>query len=157
MVCYDIIIFIFLYRYNNMSFTNYITHRGRLVATGIKFQCVEFARRWLLIYRDMLFDNVDNAINIWNLNTITRITDNKRFSFASVLHDGSTLPDVGSLLIYRSTPTMQTGHVAVVTRIEHDLIHFDERNGNRFHKTVGILPNGMLDDPEIIGWKTIVV
>ena len=140
-----------------MSFMNYIIHRGRLFATGIKFQCVEFVRRWLLIYRDMLFDNVDNAINIWNLTTITRITDNKRFSFVSVLHDGRTLPDVGSLLIYRSTAAMETGHVAVVTRIERDLIHFDERNGNHFHKTVRILPNGMLDDPELIGWKTIVV
>ena len=138
-----------------MSFINYITHRGRIIATGIKFQCVEFVRRWLLIYRDMLFDNVDNAINIWNLNTITRITDNKRFSFVSVLHDGRTLPNVGSLLIYRSTPTMESGHVAVVTRIERDLIYFDERNGNHFNKTVRILPNRMLDDSEIIGWKMI--
>lgn len=138
-----------------MSFTNYIIHRGRLFATGIKFQCVEFARRWLLIYRDMLFDNVDNAINIWNLNTITRITDNKRFSFVSVLHDGNTLPDIGALLIYRSTPVLETGHVAVVTRIDHNMIHFDDRNGNHINKIVRILPNGMLDDPEIIGWKTI--
>ena len=105
---------------------------------------------------DMLFDNVDNAIDIWNLTTITRTTDNKRFSFVSVLHDGSTQPAVGSLLIYRSTPTMKTGHVAVVTRIERDLIHFDERNGNHFDKSVRILPNGMLDDPELIGWKTIM-
>ena len=140
-----------------MSFINYIRHRGRLFATGIKFQCVEFARRWLLIHYDMIFDNVDDAINIWNLNTITRITDNKRFSFVSILHDGHALPKVGSLLIYRSTPVLQTGHVAVVTRIENGLLHFAERNRNHFNKTVRILPNGMLDDPEIIGWKTILM
>ena len=140
-----------------MSFINYTRHHGRLFATGIKFQCVEFVRRWLLIYRDMLFDNVDNAINIWNLNTIIRITDNTRFSFVSILHNGHTLPEIGSLLIYRSTPAMKTGHVAVVTQIEHDLIHFDERNRSHFNKTVRILPNGMLDDPEIIGWKTILL
>jgi hypothetical protein len=105
----------------------------------------------------MLFDNVDNAINIWNLNTITRITDNKRFSFVSILHDGRALPEIGSLLIYRSTPVLETGHVAVVTRIEHNLVHFDERNRPHFNKTVRILPNGKLDDPEIIGWKTIML
>lgn len=138
-----------------MSFINYIRHRDRLFATGIKFQCVEFARRWLLLHYDMLFNNVENAINIWNLSTITRITDNKRFSFVSVLHDGRALPKIGSLLIYRSTPILETGHVAVVTRIEHDMIHFDDRNGNHINKTIRILPNGMLDDSEIIGWKTI--
>lgn len=138
-----------------MSFINYITHRNRLIATGIKFQCVEFARRWLVIHYDMLFDNVDDAINIWNLNTITRITDNKRFLFVSILNDGHTLPEVGSLLIYRKTPIFKSGHVAVVIKVEPGIIHFAERNWNRSNKTVTILPNGKLDDPEIIGWKTI--
>lgn len=138
-----------------MSFTNYIIHRGRLIATGIKFQCVEFARRWLLIYHDMLFDNVDNAFNIWNLNTITRITDNKRFSFLSILNDGRALPKVGSLLIYRKSPLLQSGHVAVVIKVEPNMIYFAERNWNRLNKSVQILPNGKLNDPEIIGWKTI--
>ena len=141
-----------------MSFINYIMHRGRLFATGIKFQCVEFARRCLLIYHDMLFDNVDNAIDIWNLNTITRITDNKRFSFVSVVNDGHTLPEIGSLLIYRSTPILKTGHVAIVIRIEQDLIYFADRNNNNsINKTVRILPNRKLDDPAIIGWKTITI
>jgi hypothetical protein len=35
------------------------------------------------------------------------------------------------------------------------MIYFAERNWNRLNKSVQILPNGKLNDPEIIGWKTI--
>ena len=35
--------------------------------TGIKWQCVEFARRWLIQNRGMTFGDVDVAADIWAL------------------------------------------------------------------------------------------
>ncbi len=151
-----IIIFIF-YQYNNMTFINYITHHGRVYPTGIRGQCVEFARRWL-IHHDILFENVEHAVDIWNIPSVIRLSDHQVIPFLSISNDGLHLPTIGSLLIYRQNNTLPYGHVAVVVGVDHEkrLIHIDERNWNEHPKTIPILTNGQLDEPDMIGWKVVM-
>ena len=139
-----------------MTFINYITYRGRVYPTGIRGQCVEFARRWL-IHHDILFENVENAIDIWNIPSVIRLSDQQVLPFHSIPNDGR-LPTIGSLLIYRQTNKLPYGHVAVVISVDHEkrLIHIDERNWNEHPKTISILENGGLDDLDILGWKVVM-
>ncbi len=38
--------------------------------TGIKWQCVEYARRWLLINKKVVYGDVDVAADIWQLDYV---------------------------------------------------------------------------------------
>ena len=138
-----------------MSFINYMTHRGRTYPTGIRGQCVEFARRWFIAYHDILFENVEHAINIWDIPSVTRLSDEQVLSFLSIPNNGQSLPPVGSLLIYRQTNEMPHGHVAVVVGVDtkKKIVSIDDRNRRGHSKTISIHKNGQLDDPTILGWK----
>lgn len=137
-----------------MSFINYITHHGRVYPTGIRGQCVEFARRWL-IHHDILFENVEHAIDIWKISSVIRLSDQQVLPFHSVRNDGRNLPTIGSLLIYRQTNELPHGHVAVVIGVdEKRQVLIDDRNRFGHSKTIPILTNG-IDDPDIIGWKVV--
>jgi hypothetical protein len=139
-----------------MSFINYMTHHGRVYPTGIRGQCVEFARRWL-IHHDILFENVEHAIDIWNIPSVIRLSDHQVLPFHSVPNDGLYVPAIGSLLIYRQTNELPYGHVAVVIGIDHEKrqVFIDDRNRKDHSKTIPILTNG-IDDPDIIGWKVVM-
>ncbi len=38
------------------------------IYTGLKYECVEFVRRWLIIVYGITFESVDHAKDIYNLN-----------------------------------------------------------------------------------------
>jgi hypothetical protein len=140
-----------------MSFINYITHHGRVYPTGIRGQCVEFARRWL-IHHGIFFKNVDRAIEIWNIPSVVRLPDQQVIPFHSILNDGLSLPPIGSLLIYRQTNELPYGHVAVVISVDMKKrrVYIDDRNWKGHSKIISIRKNGQLNDPDIIGWKVVM-
>ena len=141
-----------------MSFINYITHHGRVYPTGIRGQCVEFARRWLIVHNDIFFENVEHAIDIWKIPSVIRLSDDHVLPFFSIPNDGRSLPSIGSLLIYRQTNDIPYGHVAVVISIDRKKrqVWIDDRNRKGHSKIVPIRKNGQLNDPDIIGWKVIM-
>ena len=49
------------------------------VYTGLKWQCVEYARRWLLVNRGEVYGDVDIAADIWQIPFVTRVSDGKKF------------------------------------------------------------------------------
>jgi len=142
-----------------MSFINYVTHRGRTYPTGIRGQCVEFARRWL-IHHDILFENVEHAIDIWNIPSVIQLSERQSvLPFYSIPNDGHSLPTIGSLLIYRKVKNkLPYGHVAVVIGVDRKkrLVYIDERNRRNHSKIIPILENGRLGDPDILGWKMLL-
>jgi hypothetical protein len=140
-----------------MSFINYMTYRGRVYPTGIRGQCVEFARRWL-IHRDILFENVEHAIDIWKISSVIRLSDHQVLPFHSIRNDGRNLPTIGSLFIYRQTNELPYGHVAVVIGVDRKKrqVFIDDRNRVGHSKIVPILTNGQVGDPDIIGWKVVM-
>lgn len=141
-----------------MSFINYITHKGRVYPTGIRGQCVEFVRRWLIIHNDIFFENIEHAIDIWNIPSVIRLSDQQVLPFHSILNHGQSLPPIGSLLIYRQQHKIPHGHVAVVTNVDtkKKLVFIDERNWKGHSNTIPILANGQLGDPDILGWKVVM-
>ncbi|CAF0759103.1 unnamed protein product [Rotaria sp. Silwood1] len=136
------------------------------VFTGYQWQCVEFARRWLLMRKSCTFKDIPCASNIWtDLSYIERITDGQHFSLHSVPNGSSELPKKDSLLIYRRSKKMTYGHVAIITDVTSDYVYITEQN-NLYHYWPGDYArrerlrfdngNYYIDDEDpIYGWMEI--
>lgn len=85
--------------------------------TGIKWQCVEYARRWLLVNKGVVYGDVDIAADIWNLDKVTRVKDKRAYTLSTYPNGNVTVPAVGDLLIYAKA-YLNTGHVAVVSKVD---------------------------------------
>lgn len=134
--------------------------------TGLKWQCVEYARRWLLINRGAVFGDVDIAADIWtDIEHLTRVSDQTTIPLAAKLNGSEQPPQVGDLLIYAKV-FYGTGHVAVVLDVNHErkLIKVGEQNfdnqpwtGSHAREIEFIEKDGRIWilDPYLIGWKQI--
>jgi glutathionylspermidine amidase/synthetase len=80
---------------------------------GLKWQCVEFARRWFVIIFGVYFDKIPNAFDIFELPTVTHIQTNTKLSFRSFKKG---IPQVGDLLIFKQSEEFPYGHVSVIVR-----------------------------------------
>ena len=134
--------------------------------TGIKWQCVEYARRWLLINTGTVFGDVDIAADLWD--KIDHLTDakTKRQIPVEARLNGSILPPaVGDLLIY-AREYKGTGHVAVVTGVDikGGTVDVSEQNFNNqlwthdYARQIKLIKNGekyWLLDGYLLGWKHV--
>ena len=132
--------------------------------TGIKWQCVEYARRWLLVNTGAVYGDVDIAADIWD--KIDHLTDVKTkipIPLETHLNGSTQAPEVGDLLIYAKAFN-GTGHVAVITGIDinNGLVEVSEQNFNNeswpddyARKIMLIIRDGnyWLLDGYLLGWK----
>jgi len=118
--------------------------------TGLQWQCVEYARRWLLQVRGITFDAVETAEDLWKLKTATSVQGTHRFK-----NSKKGIPTVGALLIYKKTNKVPFGHVAVIVDVhENGEIDVAEQNYS-LKKWKGYSRRIHMTDPNIIGWKTV--
>lgn len=132
--------------------------------TGLKWQCVEFARRWLLINHGVVYGDVDYAIDIWNeINHYTHIKSKTDIKVESFVNGSSSQPAKGDLLIYAKA-LLGTGHVAVITHVdkEKQKLYIGEQNYKNkkwdanFSRVVDYVHiNGRywVHDEYLVGWK----
>ena len=133
--------------------------------TGIQWQCVEYARRWLLINHGVVFGDVDIAADIWGHDQVTRVADGASLPLSSYVNGSKELPQVGDLLIY-AREFLGTGHVAVITEVDANTgrIAVAEQNylndawsGEHARHIEMLLRDGQywLLDPFLLGWKRL--
>ncbi len=136
------------------------------IVTGLPWQCVEFARRWLLQTQGLIFADVAIAANIWNdVDFLTQVSDNKTVPLVSHPNGSESKPVKGDLLIY-SEAFLGTGHVAVV--VGHDIdagvLHVAEQNyfdrlwQSDYCRQIPLLEvdgQWWLLEPYLNGWKRI--
>jgi glutathionylspermidine amidase/synthetase len=146
---------------------NYEPHDVKDVYTGIKWQCVEYARRWLFVNKGAVYGDVETAADIWDkIDHLTHVATNKKIPLESHLNGSTNSPRVGDLLIY-ARAFYDTGHVAVVFNIDHEngFIEVGEQNYNNqqwpdnySRKIKFINDDGRfwLLDSYLLGWKQIV-
>jgi len=129
------------------------------IFTGIRWQCVEFARRYLIINYGLTFKQIENAHEIFKLINFENLQTNNKFQpIYKHLNGCKILPKVGSLLIWNdSVDENATGHVAIITKISiPNYIEVCEQNWhieklNR--KIKSIYSNGFfILDKHLIGW-----
>lgn len=133
--------------------------------TGIKWQCVEYARRWLLVNHGVVYGDVDIASDIWNkINYLTHVSTNKKLTLKSFLNGSSIPPKVGDLLIYAKAFN-ETGHVAIVVDIDfkQGFIKVAEQNysnkvwTDNYSRKLHFIKkddNYWLLDSYLLGWKS---
>ena len=132
--------------------------------TGIKWQCVEYARRWLLINTGTVYGDVDIASDIWDkIDHLTDVSTKKQIPLENHLNGSLQAPEVGDLLIYAKAFN-GTGHVAVVTGmdIKNSMVEVSEQNFNNeswtddYARKILLIKNGgnyWLLDGYLLGWK----
>jgi hypothetical protein len=142
-------------------------NREQATYTGIKWQCVEFARRWLLDNEGVVYGDVDIASDIWSkIPFVTRISDGRQLPLQPHLNGASEPPQVGDLLVY-AREYLNTGHVAVVTEVDLNsgVIRVAEQNflnqkwPANYARQIEIVHKDeryWLLDPYLLGWKRVV-
>eukprot|EP00658_Telonema_sp_P-2_P012196 TRINITY_DN14647_c0_g1_i2.p1 TRINITY_DN14647_c0_g1~~TRINITY_DN14647_c0_g1_i2.p1 ORF type:complete len:253 (+),score=63.06 TRINITY_DN14647_c0_g1_i2:99-857(+) len=110
------------------------------VYTGMRWQCVEYARRFLVLVQEYgfgyTFESVDGAADIWELTTVQSIwnSSNKtaflRFPNGNSTGDFATSdPLLGDILIYPRQPGgFPFGHIGIIAYINTTHIGIAEQN-----------------------------
>lgn len=96
---------------------------------GYKWQCVEFARRWLYVNRGYIFNDVAMAYEIFNLRSVREISSNKLLPIHAFKNGSTRHPEPGAMLIWDEGGEFEhTGHVAIVSEVLPNCIRIVEQN-----------------------------
>jgi len=98
------------------------------IFTGLKWQCVELARRWLLVNEGWVFDDVDVAFDIFSL-TFGKRLDGTKVDLKSYSNGSRVRPRKGSMIIWKKGGAMETtGHVAISVEVSDSFVRVVEQN-----------------------------
>ncbi|RLU01140.1 glutathionylspermidine synthase family protein [Ketobacter sp.] len=120
--------------YNTVNYDEFperhaFNHYVAGVYTGHKWQCVEFARRWLLVNRGYVFEDIAMAYDIFYLRQVKVVASGEQLPLASYLNGSKHPPEVGCLMIWQHGGEFEvTGHVAVVTEVTEHYVRIAEQN-----------------------------
>ncbi len=135
--------------------------------TGIKWQCVEYVRRWLLVNKKVVYGDVDVAADIWQLEYVLTSDKKTQKPFINILNgDKQHGLQRGDLLIY-ARAFYGTGHVAVVLKVDEEKqrLYLGEQNfdNNKWQgDSARDIPYIKREneiwvlDPYLIGWKRVI-
>ncbi|CAF3771779.1 unnamed protein product [Rotaria sordida] len=99
------------------------------VYMGIKWQCVEYARRWLFMRKQCIYHNVRHAADMFtNLKSIERVTDGKHFPLKTYPNCSPHEPQADSILIFSRTEDQPFGHVAIICEVVPGFVRIAEQN-----------------------------
>ncbi|WP_337995688.1 bifunctional glutathionylspermidine amidase/synthase [Oleispirillum naphthae] len=99
------------------------------ITMGHKWQCVEFARRWLYETQGLIFRDVAMAYDIFQLRSLREVESGALHPLKSFRNGAKRRPEPGALLIWNEGGEfVVTGHVAVVTEVFPDRVRVAEQN-----------------------------
>ena len=133
------------------------------IYTGTKWQCVEYARRWLIMTQNLTFVGVKCASDIWHLNSLENPYDSQITSLYRIQNGSKCKPNPGDILIYKRAKITPVGHVAIITEVQSSSVKIAEQNWDsqlwpgdysRALKLVEIDRDYFIldDDYVVIGW-----
>lgn len=89
------------------------------IYTGMKWQCVEYARRFLAFVKEVIFLSVGSAFQIFDHTIVQSIYNpNLNYEFLSFPNGSLTPPQEGDLIIYSKSLENKYGHVAVIAEVD---------------------------------------
>lgn len=135
---------------------------------GYKWQCVEFARRFLYLNYGVVFTDVRMAYEIFALRFLRQVVNDDILPLQAFANGSARPPVSGALLIWQQGGEFETtGHVAIITRVyagkiqivEQNVIHSPLPAGQQWTRELVLrCDNGRyiiedtFDDTEILGW-----
>jgi len=122
--------------------------------TGIKYQCVELARRYYLIYYGAIIQQVENAKDLFSVHTLRDFLTGRLFFWDGYMNiSTSPKPVPGSLLIWGPCNEFPvTGHVAVVINVTRNYVYIIEQNYGQGRRRLPIR-DGVVVSQGLMGWK----
>ncbi|HGV0043854.1 TPA: bifunctional glutathionylspermidine amidase/synthase [Enterobacter ludwigii] len=135
---------------------------------GHKWQCVEFARRFLFLNYGCVFTDVGMAWEIFSLRFLRQVVNDNILPLQAFANGSKRAPQAGALLIWQKGGEFhETGHVAVITQLLDDKVRIAEQNvihsplplGQQWTRELRMtVENGTytlhdtFNDTEILGW-----
>lgn len=135
---------------------------------GHKWQCVEFARRFLFLTYGFVFTDVGMAYEIFSLRFLREVVNDNILPLQAFANGSRRPPNAGSLLIWQKGGEFKhTGHVAVITQLvgnkvriaEQNVIHSPLPQGQQWTRELTLEVNAgrytikdTFADTEILGW-----
>ena len=113
---------------------NFINYKNENVFSGMQWQCVEYARRYLITRLGVTFSSVNGAEDVFALKTVESIQDGKKYKFKTFKNNlncrrKNNMPKVNDVIIWaRNKSDTPFGHIAVILKIEGDQIYIGEQN-----------------------------
>lgn len=107
---------------------SFVTINKHKFFCGIKWQCIEYVRRWLILMLNISFDQVDNAYMLYKHATFFDIHTHKHITHRRHSNLSKSLPHAGSIIIWDKDDKQPTGHVAVITKIKGNTVYICEQN-----------------------------
>ena len=146
------------------SFRSYIDNEYM----GHKWQCVEFARRFLFLTYGFVFTDVGMAYEIFSLRFLRQVVNDNLLPLQAFANGSRQPPVAGALLIWENGGEFQeTGHVAVITQLLGDKVRIAEQNvihqplppGQQWTRELALTVedgcytlHDTFDDTTILGW-----
>jgi hypothetical protein len=155
------------------DFDNIISYNGKNIFSGTQWQCVEYARRYLINKLGVTFGSVKGAEDIFALNTVESIVNGKKYKFKSYKNGleckkKDDEPKVNDVIIWaRNDDDTPYGHIAVILKIEESKIFIGEQNWNdvwispSYSRILTLNKNNNKcciedDNYTILGWKRVI-
>lgn len=151
---------------DDSSFRSYLGHEYM----GYKWQCVEFARRFLYLNYGVVFTDVRMAYEIFSLRYLRQVVNDAILPLQAFKNGSKKLPTAGSLLIWQEGGEFKkTGHVAIITEVLADKVRIVEQNvlhtrlpaGQQWTRELpmsttedGYFIKDSFDNTTILGWMT---
>ena len=97
---------------------------------GIKFQCVEYARRWLILVKNITFEQIDMAYQLFTSDYICfkNIWTKQQIPYTKCPNGSTISPVTGSILLWDKADNYLTGHVAIILNIDENYVYIGEQN-----------------------------
>ena len=112
-------------RLDDSSFRHYLDKEYM----GYKWQCVEFARRFLYLNYGTILTDVRMAYEIFSLRYLRQVVNDNLLPLQAFANGSERPPQKGALLIWQEGGEfIQTGHVAIVTQVLSDRVRIAEQN-----------------------------
>jgi hypothetical protein len=98
------------------------------VYSGMKWQCVEYARRWIIINKSLTFPSVSCASDIWHMNYLISLSNNEEKNLYKIPNGSKCPPKAGDLIIYKRTDANPVGHIGIISKVHSNYVEISEQN-----------------------------
>lgn len=138
------------YNDNKRDKYNYIYN----IKTGIKWECVEFIRRYFMIKHRLTFELVDNVYDMVNLKYFINIDTLKLYFLNYYPRNSNFIPKVDDLVLFYYK---NTGHIAIISNTSNtsNVIEICEQNWENDWETSKYSRKIKTNNPSIIGFFRI--
>lgn len=143
---------------HSTNLQNFISlSNGNSIFTGLKWECVEFVRRWYIINNQVTFESINRAIDLVTISFVTSIYDQTRIHFH--FKRNYKLLYIGDILVFDVSEQHKYGHIAIVTRLDGQFVYISEQNNNHKWDNINYSRKFTFDElfhhKNILGFKTM--